>query len=165
MNRALLASLLLGAALSARPAFAAPAPRVSWTEVEVRDGDDAPRLAKLLGKQLAAATKRAEWRPKRKPRAEPVALAKSVRSDAAQKPAVPKPPVPLSAKVSRFDWTKAADVVHLDVAAVAKAARASVRTKIRVSGRPGDERKLEKDALRIVADGLVARLAEIVRRR
>jgi hypothetical protein len=167
VTRRILPLAFVAALAVAAPAVAASTPRVAWSEVAVRDGDDAARLAKLLGKQLSAATRRAEWKAKRKPRGASPALVKASSSDAAARtPAKPTPPVPLAAKVLRFDWSQASDVVHLDVAAIGRVARGpTVRTKIRLSGKPGERAKLEKDALRIVAEGLVARLAEIVRRR
>jgi len=161
-------SLAVVAALTlVMPVSAAPTPRVTWSEIAVREGDDSARLAKLLGKHLSTATRRAEWKAKRKPQSAPPALTRTANAQASVKtPSKPAAPVPLSAKVMRFDWSQATDVVHLDVAAIGRIARGpTVRTKIRLSGKPSERAKLERDALRFVADGLVVRLAEIVRRR
>ncbi|MBM4375686.1 MAG: hypothetical protein FJ095_11425 [Deltaproteobacteria bacterium] len=167
MKRRLVSLAFVAALTLVVPVFAAPTPRVTWSEVAVREGDDSARLAKLLGKQLSTATRRAEWKAKRKPPSATPALTRTANAEASAKsPSKPAAPVPLSAKVLRFDWSQASDVVHLDVAALGRIARGpTVRTKIRLSGKPNERSKLEKDALRLVAEGLVARLAEIVRRR
>ncbi len=163
-----MASLLASALLVGSPSSAAPRrPTVTWSEIAIRPGEDVARLTKLFEKRLKAATKRAEWKPKRKAPVESPPLSKPEPAEAVPaKPAEPKPPVALVAKITRFDWTSREDVVHLDVAAIGRVTGGpTVKTKIRVSGRPSDRAKLEQDVLRIVAEGLVTRLAEIIRRR
>ena len=126
------------------PSYAGGSSKVSWGEVAVREGEDSARVAKELSKLLKTATKRADW-GKRKDK---------------------KAFYALSAKVTKFEWQETAGVVHLDVVAVGKLkGGAGVKTKIRVGGKPTDRKKLEKDGLRIVAEGLVTRLAELVRRK
>jgi hypothetical protein len=39
----------------------------------------------------------------------------------------------------------------------------SARSRIRLGGRPSERKKLEKDALKVVATGIVTRLAELAR--
>ncbi len=123
---------------------ATPRAKVRWGEVAVRDGADAARLTKALNKLLKAATTRADW-GKRKDKSGTFTL---------------------SARVTTFEWQESDGVVHLDLAAVGKVLGGSgVKTKIRVGGKPSERKKLEKDGLRIVADGLVTRLADVVRRK
>jgi len=160
--------LLVGTLAVARPADAAPRrPAVSWTEIGIRPGDDAQRLTKLFEKRIKAASKRAEWKAKpKKPPSDALPLSKPDPAGAPLMKSEPKPPAELVAKVVRFAWTAGKEVLHLDVEALGRMkAGPTVKTRIRLSGRPEERSNLEKDALRIVADGIVMRLAEIVRRK
>lgn len=138
------ALVVLGLALHASPTLAAPRSKVAWGEVAVREGDDAERLTKKLQRFLKEATRRADWGKRKDPKSE----------------------VALKAQLTRFEWHESEGVLRLDVAAVGRVVGGpGVKTKIRVGGKPNERSKLEKEGLRIVADGLVTRLAEIVRKR
>jgi hypothetical protein len=70
----------------------------------------------------------------------------------------------LSATITELTWERHEDVLRLEVAVVGRiAGGASVRSRIRVGGRPAERSKLERDALQIVSTGLVTRLADISR--
>jgi hypothetical protein len=144
VRRFLTAWVVVVACLVAVPARAAVTAKVSWGEVFVREGADAARLTKELNKLLKAATKRADW---------------GKRKDS-------KESYSLSARVTKLEWQESGGIVHLEVAAVGKVSGgAGVKTKIRVGGKPTERKKLEKEGLRIVAEGLVTRLADVVRRK
>jgi hypothetical protein len=133
--------LAMLAASLAWPSLAAARPRVDWADVAVREGDDAKRLGKELQGFLKKASKRADWGKR----------GGKVR---------------LAARVARFEWLDGEEVLRLEVTVVGRVQGGpEVRSRIRVGGRPGDRKKLEKEGLRIVAEGLVTRLADIVRRR
>jgi len=165
-----LGALVLPLVLLAPPferAEAARHKRVEWTNVEVRPtGKACPaapktdatsstvpasylvsasclpgaaaRVARKLKKLLVEASRRADW-----------GKGSTVK---------------LSASVTELSWQQQQDVLRLEVTVVGRiAGAASVRSRIRVGGRPAERAKLEQDALQIVATGLVTRLADIAR--
>ena len=164
----LLASALLLSVLGVvEPASAAARKAaVTWEHVVVRPGDDVRRLKKLFETRLKAATKRAKWKPKRKDPGSSSSSKTSTARAPRKKPQQPTAPVSLSANITRFEWSQSEDVIHVEVAARGRVKGGpTVNTKIRISGRPTERTKLEKEVVRIIADGIVTRLAEIVRLR
>jgi hypothetical protein len=130
--------VVLVTSLVAAPADAAR--RFQWTDVVVRDGDDAKRVAKALRSLLERASHKAKWG----------------RGNT----------VKLSARVTRFDWEEHDDVLRLTITVVARTELGkTARSHLRVGGRPSERRKIEREALGIVASGLVTRLSEIARER
>jgi len=130
----LIAALMLFAAPSADAGT-----RAKWTKVQVRAGDDATRVSKTLKKMLKRATRKAKWGRGKK--------------------------LELSARVAKLSWEKREDAVLVSVTVLAKIAGSKgARSHIRIGGHPNKRRALEKQALRIVADGLVTRLSDIARR-
>jgi len=112
--------------------------RANWTKVHVRSGDDATRISATLKKLLKRASRKAKWGKGSK--------------------------LELSARVTKLTWEKRDEAVLINVTVVAKIAGSkSARSHIRIGGRPNERRKLEKQALRIIADGLVTRLSAIAR--
>jgi len=112
--------------------------RVEWTQVEVRKGDDAKRVAKRLKKMLKRQTRHADWGRGNR--------------------------LKLIANVTQLHWEQRGDVLRVTVTVVARIdGGKSARSHIRVGGRPKQRRKLEKQALQIVSGGLVTRLANIAR--
>ena len=138
--RWLLLVLLLLVALPAVDSAEARPSRVDWT-VEVRQGEDAKRVARTLRQLFKRASKRADWGK--------------------------GGPVKLHARVAELRWQRLEDdVVRVHVTVVARIEGGkSARSHIRLGGDPARRRKLEKDALRIVADGLVTRLSAMTRKR
>jgi hypothetical protein len=122
--------------------FVAPnahaARKIKWTKVETRAGKDAKRLSLTFRKLLKKKSRRAKW-------------GKGASLE-------------LSAKVVTLDWEESEEVLRIRIVVVAKIAGGkTARSKIRIGGRPNERRKLEKQALKIVSDGLVVRLATIAR--
>jgi hypothetical protein len=122
--------------------WAAPAAartRVTWSKVEVRKGDDQKRVAESMTRLLVKASRKAKWGKGE--------------------------PLELKANVTKLSWETRDDVVLVSVTVVAKISGGkTARSHIRIGGRPSDKRKLETQALGIVADGLVTRLSDIARR-
>ncbi len=132
--------LLMVAALLTLSAPAQARKRVEWSAVEVRSGDDAKRVAKLVRRLLKRATRRTKW-------------------------GKPKSTVKLRAKVTKLHWDLDVDVLRLTVTMVASVEGGkTARSHIRVGGRASERRKLERQTLKIVVGGLVTRLADMVRR-
>jgi hypothetical protein len=135
----LLACLVLGVTLAA-PAFAGPRKKVDWTSVEADGAADERRVEKLLRELLTEASRRADWGK--------------------------GPTLKLSARVRALEWQRLDDVLRVDVTVVGRIEGGpSARSRIRLGGRPAERKKLEKDALRVVATGIVTRLAELARQR
>jgi hypothetical protein len=131
----LLAALVL---TIAAPASAARH-RVRWTKVEAPAGDGAKRVERNLKRMLKKATRRAKW-----------GKHKGIK---------------LSARVVQWKWEDRGDVVRLSVTVVARIAGGrKARSHIRVGGRPKERRKLEREALKIVSEGLVTRLSALARK-
>lgn len=113
---------------------------VEWATIDVRDGADAKRVEKSLRMLLKKATRAAKWGK--------------------------GGTLVLSARVTHFEWEQHDDVLRLTVTVVARIrSGASARSHIRVGGRLTERSKLEKQALGIVAGGLVTRLADMARGR
>jgi hypothetical protein len=75
------------------------------------------------------------------------------------------PSLQLTASITELAWEQRDDVLRLDVAVVGRIVGAKgVRSRIRVGGRLAERSKLEREALQIVATGLVTRLADLARR-
>ena len=144
MSRARWIILPLAALLSLAPplsdGWAARRKKVDWTAVEVRSGDDAKRVSRQLRQYLVKASKSADWGKTSK--------------------------LKLSARVKRLEWDEREDVVRVNLTVVARIVDGpSAKSRIRLGARPEERRKLVRQALRIVADGLVTRLAELSRNR
>jgi hypothetical protein len=132
-----LAFVLAPALLFIAPDVAAARP-VKWAQVEVRSGDDAGRVAANLKSLLKKASEQVKWGKGDK--------------------------LELSARVTKLDWEKNDDVLRVSVTVVAKIAGGkSARSHIRIGGRVNERRDIEKEALKIVADGLVTRLSDMAR--
>jgi len=130
--------LLTIAALLMAPVEAHAKRRVEWTQIDVRKGDDAKRVSKRFRSLLRRKTRRAKW-----------GKGNSLK---------------LNAKITQLDWEKRDDVLRVTVTVIARIEGSKrARSHIRVGGHPKNRRKLEKEALKIVADGLVTRLADIAR--
>jgi len=136
------------------PASASAGPKVQWDKITVRPGDDGRRVAKILKLELKRASRREDW------------TKGSGKSAKKRKSATYR----LSAKVTTLDWVKDDDVLRVSVTVVARiddgprGKRQHVRSHIRMGGHPKRRRKLEEQALQIVARGIVTRLAEVARR-
>jgi hypothetical protein len=114
--------------------------KVAWTQIDVRAGDDAKRVKKTLRRLLIKASKRAKW-----------GKAKGLK---------------LRARVTKLSWEKREDIARVSVTVVARIEGGKgARSHIRLGGHDSEKRKLERQALRIVANGLVTRLAELARQR
>jgi hypothetical protein len=115
--------------------------RVRWHQIKVRPGEDAKRVKRSLTRLLKRATRRAKWGKGSKR-------------------------IELSAKVTQLAWQRHDDdILRLSVAIVARVRGGRrARSFIRVGGSVKQRRKLENQALKIVAGGLVTRLAEMVRK-
>jgi hypothetical protein len=132
----LFALLLASALLAFAPR--ADARRVRWQKIEVRKGDDASRVEKRLSRLLKNATKKAKWG----------------KGDT----------VKLRARLTKLSWEKRDDVLRVSVTVVARIVGGKgARSHIRIGGKPSDRRKLEKQALKIVSDGLITRLSDMAR--
>lgn len=114
--------------------------KVDWTAVVVRPGDDAKRVSRELRRSLRKASKGADWGKHKK--------------------------LALSARVKVLEWEVRDDLVRLKLTVVGRIVDGpSARSHIRLGARPSERRKLERQALRIVAEGLVTRLADLARQR
>lgn len=133
------ASLLIGlSALAFVPEMAEAKAKVEWSRVEVPESEDAARITKVLKTALEQAAKRANFGD-----------AKSVT---------------LSAKLLTFTTEQHGDVLRVSCTVMGRVAGgASARSKISFGGSPDGRAELEKQVLTMVANGLVARLAQIAR--
>ncbi len=114
--------------------------KVNWTQIDVRPGDDAKRIKHTLRRLLVKASKRAKWG--------------KIRG------------LKLRARVTKLSWEKREDVARVSVTVLARIEGGKgARSHIRLGGHNSEKRKLERQALRIVANGLVTRLAELARQR
>jgi hypothetical protein len=119
-------------------AGAAGRPKVSWLRVDVPEGGDSARVQKVLKQALAQAAKKANF-----------GKAKSVT---------------LSARVVELATEQHGDVVHITCTVMGRViGGAGARSRISYGGSPEKRDELEKEVLTQVANGLVARLAQIVR--
>ncbi len=116
----------------------AEARRIRWQKIEIRKGDDATRVQKRLSRLLKNATKKAKWG----------------RGDT----------VKLRARLTKLNWERHDDVLKVSVTMHARIVGGrGARSHIRIGGRPKDRAKLEKQALKIVANGLITRLSDMAR--
>lgn len=138
--RTLSAVVLAVASLAATPAAASPGTKVEWTKVVVPDRPDAAALEKTLRAMLAKAAKKADFGKHKS--------------------------VSLSAKVQELVTEQQGDVVRVRCTIVGRVdGGPSAKSKIGFGGSPGARAQLEKQVLEMVANGVVARLAQIVRSR
>lgn len=136
------AAALLGlAAMFAAPASAdaKPRPKIEWLRVEVPEGQDAARHAKVLKEALKQAAKRADF------------------GKTAKK-------VTLSARIVELKTETHGDVLHVTCSVSGRVQGGKgARSKISYGGHPERRDALEKEVITMVANGLVTRLAQIVR--
>lgn len=112
--------------------------KVEWSRVDVPAGESAARLGKVLRTALEQASRKANF-----------GSAKSIT---------------LSAKIVSFNAEQRGDVVRLSCTMMGRIAGGqSARSKISFGGSPKERAELEKQVLTMVANGLVARLAQIAR--
>jgi len=137
-----LAGLLLGTlvtlAAPASTALARTPTAVDWTRVDAPPGDDADRLAKSLKGALKDASRKADFGKTRK--------------------------VALRARITEYVVEKRGDVLRIRVAVVGRIVGGpSAKSRISFGGDPRDPKALEKQVLTMVANGVVSRLAALVR--
>ncbi|APR84667.1 Hypothetical protein A7982_10016 [Minicystis rosea] len=129
------------ATITAQPAraFASPKPKVEWVRVDVPEGLDTARLGKVLKDALKQAAKRADF-------------GKAAKT------------VSLSARIVEMKTEQQGDVLRVTCTVSGRVAGSSgARSRISYGGSPDKREELEKSVLTMVANGLVARLAQIVR--
>jgi hypothetical protein len=122
---------------SLSPAMASGKTKVEWSKVDVPEGQDAARHARVLKQALAQAAKKASF-----------GKAKSVT---------------LSARLVELTTERRGDVLRVTCAVMGRAGGQSARSRISFGGSPASRDDLEKQVITMVANGLVARLAQIVR--
>jgi hypothetical protein len=112
--------------------------RIEWARVDVPDGDDAARVQKLLKQALGQAAKKANF-----------GKGKTVT---------------LAARVVELTTEERGDVLHITCTVAGRiVGGAGARSRISYGGSPEKRDELEKEVLTQAANGLVARLAQIVR--
>lgn len=128
------------AAMMAPPVAASPRSKVEWTKVDVPGRSDSAKLEKTLRALLMRASKRADFgRGKR---------------------------IALRARVVELTSEEHGDVLRVSCTLLGRVEGGpSARSKIAFGGRPSEKTELEKQVLTTVANGVVARLAQIVRSR
>jgi hypothetical protein len=135
---ALIAIGLSTLTVAPRDAIAGGKARIDWVRVDVPDGQDAGRLQKLLKQALTRAAKKANF-----------GKAKAVT---------------LSARVVEISAEERGDVLRITCTVMGRVVGgAGARSRISYGGSPEKRDELEKEVLTQVANGLVARLAQIVR--
>jgi hypothetical protein len=111
---------------------------VEWSQVEVPAGENAARLGKVLRAALTQAARKTNF-----------GKAKSIT---------------LSAKLVEFSTEQRGDVLRVTCTVRGRVKGGqSARSKISFGGSLGQRTELEKQVLTMVANGLVARLAQIAR--
>lgn len=128
------------AAITVAPVTALAAkPKVDWVRVEVPEGQDAARLTKVLKEALKQAAKRADF-------------GKAAKS------------VSLSARIVELKTEQQGDVLRVTCTIMGRVTGgAGARSRMSYGGSPDKREDLERDVVTMVARGLVARLAQIVR--
>lgn len=128
------------AAITAAPATALAAkPKIDWARVEVPEGQDAARLTKVLKEALKQAAKRADF-------------GKAVKT------------VSLSARIVELKTEHQGDVLRVTCTISGRVAGGQgARSRMSYGGSPDKREELEREVVTMVANGLVARLAQIVR--
>lgn len=120
-------------------AHASPRPKIEWLRVDVPDGQDSARLGKLLKEALKQAARRANF-------------GKAAKT------------VLLSARITELSIEEHGDVLRVSCTAMGRVAGGpGARSRISYGGSPDKREELEKEVLTQVANGLVGRLAQIVR--
>jgi hypothetical protein len=126
--------------------IAAPAPvlagntKVEWKAVEAPPGADHDRLVRALRTLLTQAARKADFGK--------------------------QPSVVLTARIVAFSSITRGDVHHVACTLVGRVVGgATARSRISFGGRPEDRAGLEKQVLTMVTNGVVTRLADIVRSR
>jgi hypothetical protein len=124
--------------LGGAPGTALARTKVEWSRVEVPAGEDAARISKVLRTALTQAAQKTNF-----------GKAKSIT---------------LSAKLLSFSAEQRGDVLRVNCTMMGQVQGGkSARSKISFGGSPAQRTELEKQVLTMVANGLVARLAQIVR--
>ncbi len=125
--------------LTAAPAaHARPRAKVEWVRVDVPNREDSARVQKLLKQALGAAARKANFGKART--------------------------VTLSARVVEMTAEEHGDVLRITCTVMGRVVGgAGARSRISYGGSPDKREELEKEVLTQVANGLVARLAQIVR--
>jgi hypothetical protein len=112
--------------------------KVEWVRVDVPEREDSARIQKLLKQALGKAAKKANF-----------GAAKTVS---------------LSARVMEMTTEEHGDVVRITCTVMGRViGGAGARSRISYGGSPDKRDELEKEVLTQVANGLVGRLAQIVR--
>ena len=126
-------------ALAAAPQPALARPKIEWTKIQVPESDSSARITKFLKQALEQAARKANFGKK----------AKSVS---------------LSARVVELKTETRGDVLQMSCTMMGRVVgAASAKSKISFGGSPSTRDELEKQVLTTVANGLVARLAQIAR--
>jgi hypothetical protein len=137
---ALSLALLAGVAAAPSDARAAGHTAVTWTRIDVPDGDGAQALQKTLKKLLDQAAHKANFGKAKK--------------------------LDFTIKVLELTSETHGDVHRVSCAIVGRIPGGpSAKSRISFGGSPADKAKLEKQVLTMVSHAVVTRLAEIVRAR
>lgn len=129
---------VIATAVAPAPALARTPTKVEWSSVRMPEGKDADKRARVLKTLLTQAARKADF-----------GKTKSVT---------------LSARVVEFSSVKKGDVQQVSCTIVGRLSGGpSARSRISFGGSPEERQQLEKQVLSMVANGLVARLAEIAR--
>ena len=135
---AFLTAVGLATLLAEPPAHARPKPKVQWVRVDVPEGDDSARVQKLLKQALGQAARKANFGKGQH--------------------------VSLTARVVQMSVEERGDVLRITCTVMGRVVGgAGARSRISYGGSPDKRDELEKIVLTQVANGLVARLAQIVR--
>lgn len=126
-------------AVCAAPLPALAKPKIEWSKIQVPEGDNAARTTKVLKQALEQAARKANFGKK----------AKSVS---------------LSARIVEMRSEVHGDVLQVSCTMMGRVAGgATAKSKISYGGSVSTRDELEKQVLTMVANGLVARLAQIAR--
>jgi hypothetical protein len=132
--------LALGALTAAPPANAEGRTSVTWTQIDLPEGDGSAALGKALKKALDHAARKANFGKAKK--------------------------LSFTVRVVEFTSEQKGDVHRVTCTIVGRVPGGpSARSRISFGGSPADKAKLEKQVLTMVAHAVVTRLAEIVRTR
>jgi hypothetical protein len=135
----LLSAALGLSALAAAPQPALAKPKIEWSKIDVPVGDSSARITKFLKQALEQAARKANFGKK----------AKSVT---------------LSARIVELKTETRGDVLQMSCTMMGRVVgSASAKSRISFGGSPDARDELEKQVLTTVANGLVARLAQIAR--
>jgi hypothetical protein len=119
-------------------AEARPGPKIEWVRVDVPEGQDAARRTKIFKQALVQAARHASFGKART--------------------------VALSVRITELTVERHDDVLRINCTAMGRIKGGpGARSKISYGGDPERRDELERQVLTMVANGLVARLAQIVR--